>query len=96
MPATSVGIAAPRLASTAPPSGAAFASTLPNPLQAAPPPTQQATVSNEQPPPPAEPEPFGFADFTWLNGNSRETEFPLQGKYFTGEVYADAQLHATA
>jgi hypothetical protein len=92
VPASSAGIAAPRLASTAPPSGAAFASTLPNPLQAAPPPTQQATVSNEQPPPPAEPEPFGFADFTWLNGNSRETEFPLQGKFFTGEVYADANF----
>ena len=40
----------------------------------------------------AEPEPFAFADFTWLNGNSRETEFPLQGKYFTGEVSADANF----
>ena len=55
LPATSVGIAAPRLASTAPPSGAAFASTLPS-AQAAPAADQQATVSNEQPPPPAEPE----------------------------------------
>jgi len=85
-------IAAPHLASLAPPSGAAFASMLPNPVQLAPTPTQQATVSNEQPAAPAEPEPFGFADFTWLNGNSRETDFPLQGKYFTGEVYADGNF----
>jgi hypothetical protein len=89
--ASNEGISAPHLASVAPPSGAAFASALPSPLQAAPTP-QQATVSTEQPAPPAQPEPFGFADFTWLNGNSRETDFPLQGKYFTGEVYADANF----
>ena len=91
-PSSSAGIAAPRIASVAPPSGAALASTLPNPLHAAPSTPQQATVSNEQPAAPAEPEPFGFADFTWLNGNSRETDFPLQGKYFTGEVSADANF----
>jgi hypothetical protein len=88
-----MAVSAPRVASSAPASAAAFAGSLPSPLQAAPPTTQQATVSNEQPPaPPAEPEPFGFADFTWLNGNSRETDFPLQGKYFTGEVYADGNF----
>jgi hypothetical protein len=36
------------------------------------------------------PEPFAFADFTWLNGNSRQTEFPLDSKYFTGEFSFDA------
>src|SRR6185312_3928632 len=36
------------------------------------------------------PEPFAFADFTWLNGNSRQTEFPLDSKYFTGEFSLDA------
>ncbi len=34
-------------------------------------------------------EPFAFADFTWLNGNSRQTESILDTKYFTGEFRAD-------
>jgi len=89
--AASTTVSAPRIASSTP-SAATFAGTLPNPLQSAPATPQQATITNEQPPPPAEPEPFAFADFTWLNGNSRETDFPLQGKYFTGEVYADGNF----
>jgi len=39
---------------------------------------------------PAPADPFSFADFTWLNGNSRQTEFPLDGKVFSGEVTVDA------
>jgi hypothetical protein len=38
---------------------------------------------------PAKPEPFAFADFTWLTGNSRQKEFPLAGKVFSGEVRVD-------
>jgi len=34
-------------------------------------------------------EPFAFADFTWLNGNSRTHESPLDTKYFTPEFRAD-------
>ena len=34
-------------------------------------------------------EPFAFADFTWLNGNSRQTDFPLKTKYFTGQFTLD-------
>ncbi len=34
-------------------------------------------------------EPFAFADFTWLNGNSRTSESPLDTKAFTGEFRAD-------
>jgi Putative beta-barrel porin-2, OmpL-like. bbp2 len=34
-------------------------------------------------------EPFAFADFTWLNGNSRVKEPPLDTKFFTPEVQAD-------
>ncbi len=41
------------------------------------------------PPEAAPAEPFAFADFTWLNGNSRETEFPLDTKFFTGEFTFD-------
>lgn len=34
-------------------------------------------------------EPFAFSDFTWLNGNSRQKDFPLQTKYFTGQFQID-------
>jgi hypothetical protein len=33
--------------------------------------------------------PFAFADFTWLNGNSRQKYSVLDSKAFTGEVRAD-------
>src|SRR5215831_16276955 len=33
--------------------------------------------------------PFAFADFTWLNGNPRTKEVPLDTKFFTPEVRAD-------
>jgi len=35
------------------------------------------------------PEPFAFADFTWLTGNPRTKESPLDTKAFTGEFRAD-------
>jgi len=38
---------------------------------------------------PAKPEPFSFADFTWLNGNSRVKELPFQNAFFTPEVRFD-------
>ena len=34
--------------------------------------------------------PFAFADFTWLNGNSRQSESVLDSKYVTGEFRLDA------
>jgi hypothetical protein len=34
-------------------------------------------------------EPFAFADFTWLNGNSRTKVSPLETKAFTGEFRVD-------
>jgi len=37
-----------------------------------------------EPQPPAHaPEPFAFADFGWLNGSSRQTEFPMDGPVIT-------------
>jgi hypothetical protein len=39
---------------------------------------------------PKAPEPFAFADFTWLNGNSRTSESPIDTKAFTGEFRVDA------
>ena len=35
------------------------------------------------------PDPFSFADFSWLNGNSRVTEVPFQNAFFTPEIRAD-------
>ena len=35
------------------------------------------------------PAPFSFADFTWLNGNSRIKEAPVDTKFFTPEIRAD-------
>ena len=35
-------------------------------------------------------QPFDYADFTWLNGNSREHVNPFDGKYFTPELRLDA------
>ena len=38
---------------------------------------------------PAPAEPFAFADFTWLTGNPRTTESPVDSKAFTVEFRAD-------
>jgi len=54
-----------------------------------------ADLRAQEPPAAAAPEkpkaaePFAFADFTWLNGNSRTSESPISTKYFTGEFRAD-------
>ncbi len=39
--------------------------------------------------PDGKPEPFSFADFTWLNGNSRIKEVPVDTRFFTPEIRAD-------
>jgi hypothetical protein len=41
---------------------------------------------------PAANEPFAFADFTWLNGTTRQTRSILDTKYFTGEFRLDASF----
>ncbi len=38
---------------------------------------------------PGKAQPFAFADFTWLNGNPRTKEVPLDTKFFTPEIRAD-------
>jgi hypothetical protein len=42
---------------------------------------------------PAKAEPFSFADFTWLNGNSRTVDTPYATKFFTPEVRADVDYN---
>jgi hypothetical protein len=38
-------------------------------------------------------EPFAFADFTWLNGNSRTVDTPYATKFFTPEIRADVDYN---
>ncbi len=38
---------------------------------------------------PQKAEPFAFADFTWLTGNARTKESPMDTKFFTPEIRAD-------
>lgn len=41
----------------------------------------------------AKAEPFTFADFTWLNGNARTKESPMDTKFFTPEIRADVDYN---
>jgi hypothetical protein len=50
----------------------------------------QPAVQPTAVPGPERAEPFTFADFTWLTGNPRTTESPMETKYFTPEVRVDA------
>jgi Putative beta-barrel porin-2, OmpL-like. bbp2 len=58
-------------------------------------PVMSAVEPGSPPPPTTAPgkkekaEPFAFADFTWLNGNSRVKDVPFDTKFFTPEVQAD-------
>jgi len=38
---------------------------------------------------PEKAQPFAFADFTWLNGNPRTKDIPLDTKFFTPEIRTD-------
>jgi hypothetical protein len=53
--------------------------------QAAPPTRADTTTASAK-----RAEPFAFADFTWLNGNARQSRSVLDSKYFTGEFRLDA------
>ena len=53
------------------------------------PPAEGAMQMAAAPGKPAKPEPFSFADFTWLNGNCRIKEVPFDSKFFTPEIRAD-------
>ena len=66
--------------------------------EASPPPPATAAADQASPPQPApapaaptkkKADPFTFADFTWLSGNPRTTESPMDTKFFTGEFRAD-------
>ena len=61
--------------------------------EAAPQSAAVATPADQsKPPEPAPAEPFSYADWTWLNGNSRTKDSPLESKYFVGEFRADTHF----
>jgi len=47
------------------------------------------TSQSAETPKKAPAEPFAFADWTWLNGNPRTKDVPLDTKFFTPEIRAD-------
>ncbi len=51
--------------------------------------TVASTQAAQTPEKPKVTEPFAFADWTWLTGNSRTTESPMDTKFFTPEIRAD-------
>jgi hypothetical protein len=57
-------------------------------------PSPSPTPSPEASVAPAKKDPFAFADFTWLTGNSRQKDFPLDSKVVTGEVRVDVNYTA--
>ena len=61
----------------------------PRSTPAAPEQTRASASSLSQAEKPTKPEPFAFTDFTWLTGNSREKESPLESKVVSGEVRID-------
>jgi len=61
------------------PSGAATART-----------ASESTSTERKPEMPAKPEPFAFADWTWLNGTPRAKNLPFDTKFFTPEIRADS------
>ena len=46
-----------------------------------------------KPPAPKKAEPFSFADFIWLNGNSRTKDTPYATSFFTPEIRADVDYN---
>lgn len=101
--------AAPKAVPDSPPTGSVLGKTValsaqplektsasnPQPAVAVPAPEAQSQTASPpaQAESPAKPEPFAFADFTWLTGNSRQKEFPLAGKVFSGELRVDTAYH---
>jgi putative OmpL-like beta-barrel porin-2 len=55
--------------------------------------TPEAAPAGEKPAPKKKPEPFAFADFSWVPGNYGASEKPLAFGPFTGEFRVDTAYH---
>jgi putative OmpL-like beta-barrel porin-2 len=60
---------------------------------ASPAPASTATIQERAAKKPSKPEPFAFADFTWLNGNARTKQAAMDTKFFTPEIRADVDYN---
>jgi hypothetical protein len=92
-PASAAPAAAP-----ATPAAVTVAAPATLPLPPAPPPPEPAALA-PAPAPAAEAkytEPFAFGDFTWLNGNNRQTKALLDTPWFTPSIMIDVDYTASA
>jgi len=76
------------------PAAAVAAPAAATPAQAMAPGEPAASQAQAEKPSNQPAEPFAFADFTWLTGNPRTKESPLDSKVFTGEVRVDVDYVA--
>jgi hypothetical protein len=83
--------AMPAVAAT-PAAPAAPTAPAPTPAPALPPVERPTAETADATPPKTKPEPFTFADFTWLTGNPRTKDSPLDSKCFTGEFRSDVEF----
>ncbi len=81
--------ATPVAAEAQPPSPPARTSIEAQPGAAEAPFPAMGTRQQERPAKKPKSEPFAFADFTWLNGNPRTKDVPLDTKFFTPEIRTD-------
>jgi hypothetical protein len=87
---TRVAAAAPATETAAvPPATAAVSAPAPAEDQQVPRQPKAGLQQSTQPEKRPLPEPFSFGDFTWLTGNPRTKDSPLETKAFTGEFRAD-------
>jgi hypothetical protein len=52
-------------------------------------PAAAVSLGSQDPAKPKKAEPFAFADWTWMNGNARTKDIPLDTKFFTPEIRVD-------
>jgi hypothetical protein len=82
----------------APPTAAPATEAPPPAVPAAPAPAAAAVAAPATPPPASPETPFGFGDFTWMNGQSRQKDFPLKafGDAVTLSLYLDVNYGYSA
>jgi len=54
--------------------------------------TAESALQAAAPEKKGKPEPFSYADWTWLNGNSRVKDLPFDSKFFTPEIRVDTSF----
>ena len=55
-------------------------------------PTAESALQGSAPEKKGKPDPFSYADWTWLNGTSRVKDLPFDSKFFTPEIRVDTSF----